>query len=59
MSSMFFLLPIALAMGSMGLVAFFWCMKSGQFEDLDGDALRILFDDEDGEATSAPQEPKS
>jgi cbb3-type cytochrome oxidase maturation protein len=42
-----FLIPIALLMGLVGLGAFFWSMKSGQFEDLDGAANRILIDDED------------
>ena len=43
-----FLIPLALLMGMAGLVAFFWAMKSGQFEDLDGAANRILIDEEDG-----------
>jgi cbb3-type cytochrome oxidase maturation protein len=42
-----FLIPLALLMGIGGLIAFFWAMKSGQFEDLDGAANRILIDDED------------
>lgn len=47
MTAMLYLLPIALMLGIGGLVAFFWAMKSGQFEDLEGDAQRILFDEED------------
>lgn len=47
------LLPIALGAGALGLFAFFWAMRSGQFEDLDGAANRILLDDED-EEESAP-----
>ncbi|SFF90801.1 cytochrome oxidase maturation protein, cbb3-type [Novosphingobium sp. CF614] len=42
-----FLIPLALLMGLAGLAAFFWAMKSGQFEDLDGAANRILIDEED------------
>lgn len=42
-----FLIPLALLMGFAGLIGFFWAMKSGQFEDLDGAANRILIDDED------------
>lgn len=42
-----FLVPLALAMGLSGLGAFFWAMRSGQFEDLDGAANRILIEDED------------
>ena len=41
------LLPIALIMGLCGLAAFFWALKGGQFEDMDGAANRILLDDED------------
>ncbi|WP_230281540.1 cbb3-type cytochrome oxidase assembly protein CcoS [Croceicoccus sp. Ery15] len=49
MSGMVFLIPIALLMGACGLAAFFWAMRSGQFDDLDGAANRILIDeDEDG-----------
>jgi len=42
-----FLLPAALFLGLLGLVAFLWALKSGQFDDLDGAAHRILFDDDD------------
>lgn len=42
-----FLIPLALIMGLVGLVSFFWAMKSGKFEDLDGAANRILIDEEE------------
>jgi cbb3-type cytochrome oxidase maturation protein len=41
------LIPVALGLGLLGLVAFLWALRSGQFDDLDGAAHRILFDDED------------
>jgi len=41
-----YLVPIALALGAAGLGAFMWSLKSGQYEDLDGAAERILFDDD-------------
>ena len=47
MTGIGFLLPIALGLGLLGLGAFFWSVRSGQFEDLDGAAMRILIDDED------------
>ncbi|MFM5918167.1 MAG: cbb3-type cytochrome oxidase assembly protein CcoS [Novosphingobium sp.] len=47
MSGLTFLIPIALAMGLVGLTAFFWAMRSGQYEDMDGAANRILIEDED------------
>lgn len=41
------LIPLTLAMGAIGLAAFFWSLRSGQYDDLSGDAERILFDDAD------------
>jgi cbb3-type cytochrome oxidase maturation protein len=46
MSYLIFLVPIALLMGLIGLAAFLWSLRSGQYEDLDGAAERILIDDE-------------
>ena len=46
MTGLAFLIPIALGMGLLGLAAFFWSMKDGQYEDMDGAANRILIDDE-------------
>jgi cbb3-type cytochrome oxidase maturation protein len=43
-----YLIPVALFLGLLGLAAFLWSLKSGQYEDLDGAAERILFDEEDG-----------
>lgn len=47
MSILAYLIPLALGMGAMGLAVFFWAMRNGQFEDLDGAANRILIDDEE------------
>ncbi len=47
MTGVGFLLPIALGLGLLGLGAFFWSVRSGQFDDLDGASMRILIDDED------------
>lgn len=47
MTNLVFLIPVALAMGLGGLYAFFWAMRAGQFDDLDGAANRILIEDED------------
>ena len=41
-----YLVPAALGIGLIGLAAFLWSLKSGQYEDLDGAALRILRDDD-------------
>jgi cbb3-type cytochrome oxidase maturation protein len=48
MIDFFFLVPIALGMGLAGLAAFMWCLKSGQYDDLDGAAARILLEADDG-----------
>ncbi len=45
MTGIAFLIPVALGLGLLGLGAFFWSLKSGQFDDLDGAALRILIED--------------
>ncbi len=41
-----FLLAVSLAMGGLGLVLFLWTLRSGQYDDLEGAAQRVLFDDE-------------
>ena len=47
MSGLVILIPIALFLGLCSLAAFFWAMRDGQFEDLDGAAMRILTDEDD------------
>ncbi len=55
MSSLLILIPAALFLGLAGLAAFLWALRAGQFDDLEGAANRILFDDEaDEEARAAP-----
>ena len=46
MDVLIYLIPAALFLGLLGLGGFLWSLKSGQFDDLDGAAHRILFDDE-------------
>ena len=47
MSALLFLVPIALFLGGLGLAAFLWSLRSGQYEDLEGAAHRILIEDDD------------
>ncbi len=62
MTSLLWLIPSALALGALGLLAFFWSMRAGQYDDLQGAAERILIDDdkpitdeaEDGGADDTP-----
>jgi cbb3-type cytochrome oxidase maturation protein len=46
MTGLLFLIPVALGLGLLGLAAFFWAMRSGQFDDPDGSANRILIDED-------------
>jgi cbb3-type cytochrome oxidase maturation protein len=46
MEALVYLIPAALLLGLGGLGAFLWALRSGQFEDLDGAAERILLDEE-------------
>jgi cbb3-type cytochrome oxidase maturation protein len=45
MNMLMYLIPVALGLGALGLWAFLWNLKSGQYDDLDGAAYRILEDD--------------
>jgi len=47
MSGLAFLIPVALLLGLSGLAAFLWSLSRGQYEDLDGAAVRILLDEDD------------
>lgn len=40
------LIPVAILLGGLGLAAFIWALRSGQYDDLEGEAERVLFDDE-------------
>jgi len=46
MTALAWLIPAALALGGLGLLAFLWSLKSGQYDDLEGAAWRALEDDE-------------
>jgi cbb3-type cytochrome oxidase maturation protein len=47
MTNLLILIPCALVLGGLGLAAFLWSIRAGQYDDLDGAAERIL--EEDGE----------
>ncbi|MEG3619050.1 cbb3-type cytochrome oxidase assembly protein CcoS [Magnetovibrio sp. PR-2] len=46
MEVLLYLIPIALFLGLAGLAAFMWSLKSGQFDDMEGNASRILFEED-------------
>ena len=45
MSNLVILIPVAIGLGLFALAAFLWALRSGQYDDLDGDSQRILEDD--------------
>ena len=49
MNVLVYLVPAALSLGLLGLVAFLWSLRSGQYDDLEGAALRVLEDDDVGD----------
>ena len=49
MNILVFLVPIALGLGLTGLAAFLWSLRAGQYDDLEGAALRPLADDDLGQ----------
>ena len=59
MSAVLFLIPIALFLGALGLGAFLWSLRSGQYDDLEGAAHRILTDDDDRPARKDDHDRKT
>lgn len=53
MTNLLLLIPAALGLGLIGLLAFLWSLRTGQYDDLDGAAERILHEDDD-----TPSEPE-
>lgn len=58
MTILLFLIPAALALGALGLAAFLWSLRSGQFDDLDGAAHRILVDEDRPKRPNPPEQQK-
>ena len=50
------LLPGMLLLGIIGVAVFFWAVRNGQYDDMDGAANRVLMDDDDMSSSSAPKE---
>jgi cbb3-type cytochrome oxidase maturation protein len=46
MNVLVYLVPMAVGLGLTGLFAFLWSLRSGQYDDMDGAALRVLDDDD-------------
>ncbi len=54
MSALMWLAPLSVLLGLIGLGAFAWSFAAGQYEDPEGDAARILIDEEDGDSPPSP-----
>ena len=55
MEVIFVLLPLALLIAAIAVVFFIWAARSGQFDDLDTPAMRVLFDDEEPSRRPSPR----
>lgn len=58
MDILFWLIPVSLILGALGLGAFVWTLKSRQYEDPTGDAARILLTDWDCQPKPEPTQPR-
>jgi cbb3-type cytochrome oxidase maturation protein len=47
MNILVILIPVSLVLGALGLAGFLWTLRNNQYEDLEGDAWRILSDDDE------------
>jgi len=56
MNGLMVLIPVALVLGGTGLAAFLWSLRAGQYDDLDGAAVRILRDDQSPSPPPPPRE---
>ncbi|MBF0125336.1 MAG: cbb3-type cytochrome oxidase assembly protein CcoS [Magnetococcales bacterium] len=54
MNTLYLLIPAALLLGLIGLGLMLWAVRNGQFEDLEGPAHRILFDDDQDQIPAPP-----
>ena len=61
MSVLLIVLPLALILAGVGVAAFIWSVRTGQMDDLDSPAVRMLFDDQrpsDGSRSQAGEIPQ-
>ncbi|MAR92295.1 MAG: cbb3-type cytochrome oxidase assembly protein CcoS [Pseudomonadales bacterium] len=57
MDIIYLLIPLALVLLGVAVAAFFWAVRNDQFEDLDREASRVLFEEDDPTATADPPGP--
>ncbi|AMC99757.1 cbb3-type cytochrome oxidase assembly protein CcoS [Halomonas chromatireducens] len=58
MTILYMLIPLSLILLGLAVWAFFWAVKNDQFEDLEGPAHRILFDDDENDLTPEAREQR-
>ena len=56
MAALYYMIPAAIALVALAIWCFFWAVNSGQFDDLDGPAHSILFDDDDPAHTAGVEQ---
>ena len=56
MPALYVMIPAALLIVGIAIYIFFWAVDSGQYDDLDGPAHSILFDDQDPKHQAAVDE---
>lgn len=59
MEIVFFLVPLVLFIVALGVLLFSWAVKSGQYDDLEGPAHRILYDDDKDMIPKESRQPDS
>lgn len=59
MDILYLLIPLSLVFVAVIAYVFLWAVKSGQFEDMEGPAHRILMDDDGINPAAAPQNEKA
>ena len=57
MSALLYLIPLSMLLALIGLIAFFWTMNSGQYDDIEGVSQRILLDEEDSNSSNINKNP--
>lgn len=58
MNVLLILIPVSIILGGLGLCGFLWTLRSGQYDDAEGSAARLLLEDDDA-PDDAPDEPRS
>ena len=56
MEALLYLIPVSLLLGGIGLYAFMWTLDNGQYDDMEGSALRILIAEDKPLRTTAPSD---